>query len=275
MPEANMKLSFMTWVTPKWGVDEIIGAARRHGYQGVEIRVESNHAHGIERTASPESAKTAGLRFREAGIELCCIATSCRFAIADPAERARQTEDLLAYIELAHIVGCSRLRVFGGNMPDGVEPAGAIDWVADAISEAMEAAEQKRVSILLETHDSFSRTHYVREVMRQLYSDYVGVVWDIIHPLRHLENVQETFDNIAPYIRHCHVHDMAYNEDRTKLNWAEPGAGIAPFSEAVQLLAAHGFSGYLSVEVMEGDPDGVLAAYADFLRKRMEEASGS
>ncbi|MBN1809185.1 MAG: sugar phosphate isomerase/epimerase [Planctomycetes bacterium] len=273
MSDANIKLAFMTWVTPEWPVDEIIGAAHKYGYQGVEIRVESGQAHGIEKDTPEEALKAASLRFREAGIEICAVATSCSFAFKESSEREKQVADLLAYINMAHSIGCGRVRVFGGQIPDGVEPAGAVDWVADSLSDALEAAEEKRVHILLETHDSFSHTQYVREVMRQLYSDYAGVLWDFLHPLRHLEDVEESFDNIAPYVRHCHVHDMTYSDDRTEMVWAQPGTGVVPSADAVRLLARNGFNGYLSVEVIKGgDPDAILSSYANVFKGYIADA---
>jgi len=272
MSEANIKLSFMTWVTPTWNIDQIIAGARKYGYQGVEIRVESKQAHGIERTASADDVKNAGLRFREAGVEVCALATSCHFALREKAEREEQIGDLISYIDLANALGCSRIRVFGGEMPDGVEPAGVVDWVADALSEVLDVAEQKHTYILLETHDSFAHTQYIREVMRQVYSEYSGVVWDIMHPLRHLEDLEESFDNIAPYVRHCHVHDCAYDADRTVLDFVPPGEGFVPNGQAVKLLAKNGFNGYLSVEVMKGDPDDVLASYAEVFKGYIEAA---
>jgi sugar phosphate isomerase/epimerase len=274
MPEANIKLSFMTWVTPNWSVEDVIAAARKYGYNGVEIRVESNHAHGIEKTSTPESLKSTSLRFREAGVEVCAIATGCHFAIKEAAEREKQVNDLLAYIDLANVLGCSRVRVFGGEIPPGVEPAGAIDWVADAIASVLDVAEQKRVSVLLETHDSFSHTKYVREVMRQVYSNYAGVVWDPAHPCRHLETIEEAFENIAPHVKHCHVHDMVYNAERTATEFAKPGTGIVPHADVVRLLARNAYNGYLSVEVMKGDPDEILASYAEVYRSYIKAAVG-
>lgn len=264
---SEMKLAFMSWVCPGWDVGRIVDGAKRHGYQGVELRVGSGHAHGIDKETPQDEVRRAGLAFRESGIEVCAIATSCRFSMQDAKERAQNVDDLKAYIGLAQALGCGRVRVFGGKMPDGIEPAGVVDQVADAISDALDVAAQARVQILVETHDSFSHTPYVRELMSQLYSDFAGVVWDVAHPLRHFERIDDSFDDVADYIRHVHVHDITYNEDRTKIKVVGFGQGMVPFDRMVSLLSDDGYEGYLSVEVMEGDPDEVLADYAQGLSR--------
>lgn len=274
---SEMRLAFMTWVCPEWSVQQIIEGAHRHGYQGVELRVGSGHKHGVEKETSEEEARRVGLAFREQGLEVCAIAASCSFASADGDERGRQVQDLKAYIALAHALGCGRVRIFGGQFPPAIEPAAVIDYVADAISESLETAQEARVQVLVETHDSFSHTPYARELMSQLYSEYAGIVWDLAHPLRHFERVEDTYDNIAGFVKHAHVHDFMYSEDRSSIRIVPFGAGVVPHQRVLALLAGSGYNGYLSVEVMEGDADQVLADYAGGLRRllgREEPAAG-
>ena len=44
----SLKYAFMTFSTPDLTLDEVLAAARRFGYDGVELRISSNHRHGIE-----------------------------------------------------------------------------------------------------------------------------------------------------------------------------------------------------------------------------------
>ncbi|HOQ28042.1 MAG TPA: sugar phosphate isomerase/epimerase, partial [Armatimonadota bacterium] len=109
-----MKISFMTFMTPEWTLDEVIAGARRHGYDGVEPRVTANHKHGIEPDMPAEARKEARERFADAGIEIACIATSCTFAATDPAKRQANIDNLKRHIELAADLGAPGIRVFGG-----------------------------------------------------------------------------------------------------------------------------------------------------------------
>jgi hypothetical protein len=43
-----VKIATMTSVCPDWTLDEIIAGMLRHGYTGLEARVEWQHASGIE-----------------------------------------------------------------------------------------------------------------------------------------------------------------------------------------------------------------------------------
>ncbi len=263
----SFKASYMTWVAPEWDVARLIDGARKYGYNGVEIRTEAGHAHGLELDAPPETLARVRSAFTQSGVEISCIATSLRFSMPEDSERAEAVEKLKSYISFAEMLGSPYVRVFAGQMPGGVEPAGVIDYVSDALAEAVEAAESTPVTILIETHDSLSHTTYVREILKQVYSEKLRVLWDVAHPVRHLESLEDSYDNIAPHVRHVHVHDLAYSEGRTKCETAPLGTGFVPHERAIQFLHHDEFQGHLSVELMKVDPDEVLPQYSEKLRE--------
>ena len=267
----NFKVSYMTWVAPKWEAAQLIEGARKYGYNGVELRVEAGHAHGLELDTPPETLARARSTFTQAGVEISCVATSLRFSMAEDSERAAAVEKLKAYVSFAQALGSPYLRVFGGQMPEGVEPAGVIDYISDSLGEGVEAAEDTSVTILIETHDSLSHTAYVREILKQVYSEKLGVLWDVAHPVRHLESIEDAFDNIAPHVRHVHVHDLSYLEGRTKYEAVALGEGFVPHDRAIGFLNHEGFQGHLSVELMNVDPDEVLPQYSEKLREYVAE----
>ncbi len=263
----DFKISYMTWVAPEWDVEKLIEGARKYGYNGVELRVEAGHAHGLELDTSPDTLARVRSTFTQAGVEISCVATSLRFSMPEESERAEAVEKLKRYVSYAQMLGSPYLRVFAGQMPDGVEPAGVIDYISDALAEGVEAAEDKPVTILIETHDSLSHTAYVGEILKQVYSEKLGVLWDVAHPVRHLESLEGAYDNIATHVRHVHVHDLAYLEGRTKYEAVALGEGFVPYEKAIRFLHHDGFQGHLSVELMKVDPDEVLPQYAEKLRE--------
>src|SRR5947207_264851 len=114
---APMKLGFMTSVCPKYTLPELLQAAKRHGYQGIEPRVEWQHGHGIELTASPKQLSAIRRSFEEAGIAVTCLATGCRFQTEDKAKNAAELEKLRQYIPVAAAVGAPVIRIFGDTVP--------------------------------------------------------------------------------------------------------------------------------------------------------------
>ena len=54
-----MKPGFMSSVYPQQTLQELIATAQKHGYQGIEFRVEWDHKHGVELDATPEQLQAA------------------------------------------------------------------------------------------------------------------------------------------------------------------------------------------------------------------------
>ena len=96
-----MRPGFMSSVCPQQTLPELIATAQRHGYEGIEFRVEWNHAHGIELTASAQALAEARRLLAEHGMAASCIATSVKLNSADASEHARQREALRHTIALA------------------------------------------------------------------------------------------------------------------------------------------------------------------------------
>ncbi len=105
-----MRLSFMTFACPEYTLQEVISAAKRFAYEGVEPRVTAGHKHGIEPDADVSTRASARSAFADSGIEIACVATSCRFATADPAARAKNRDNLKVHVQLAADLGASRGR---------------------------------------------------------------------------------------------------------------------------------------------------------------------
>ncbi len=269
----NFKLSFMSWLKPDAQLPELVDLAVRHGYQAIEPRVGSDHGHGVELATAAEQLWDVRRAFEDSSLELSCLATGLQFAMEDADQRAKNVEELKHYIELADTVGAPFVRVFGGQTPDGFEKAGVIDYVSDALAEAVAHAESYSAVILLETHDHFVNSVFVREVVKQVYSEKLGVCWDVAHPVRALETLEETYDNLSGSVRHIHVHDYSYNDDRTKMEHAPMGEGFVRYDRAIEMLAHDLFEGCLSVEVMGQDPEVVLPQYAEKLREYVAAVS--
>jgi len=266
----NLKLSFSTKVCPEWTVAAIVDGMQTYGYDGVELRISKGHLHGVEVDSPADYLAGVRKQFDAANLAVSCIATSYSFSSADMAERQKNINGVKQCLRMADAVGAPYMRVFGGDIPHGLETTGVIDYIAEALDECTEFAEKERLRsmILVETYGAFSHSKYIAEVLSQVYSQKLGVLWDILHPLRVLEPAEDTYDSICDHVKHVHVHDCAFNEDRTRLVPCDPGEGFIPMHEITDLLKSGNFRGYLSLEVLqkEVDPDEVLPLYAKYLR---------
>jgi sugar phosphate isomerase/epimerase len=119
-----MKYAFMTFSTPDLALADVLEAARRYSYDGVELRIDGGHKHGVERGSGAQERAEARALARAHDVHICCIATGCRFA--DPAIADEHVAQALEAIDLAADVGAGVIRVFGGKVPDGVTREAAI-----------------------------------------------------------------------------------------------------------------------------------------------------
>jgi sugar phosphate isomerase/epimerase len=266
----NFKLSFTTGVCPEWTVAAIVDGMQTYAYDGVELRIGKGHLHGVELDSPPDYLTEVRKQFDGANLAVSCIATSYSFASPDITERQKTINNVKQCLRMADTVGAPYIRVFGGDIPHGLEATGVIDYMAEAIDECTEFAEKEKLRsmLLLETQGAFSHTKYLKEVLSQVYSNKLGVLWDVLHPLRAMESVDTTYDAICGHVRHVHMHDCAFNDDRTRIQPCEPGEGFIPLAQVVDLLKAGNFRGYLSLEILHKDPDSdeVLPKYAKYLK---------
>jgi len=256
-----MKLSFMTWVCPDWNVKQIIEGAKKYNYDGVEIRVQTDHAHGLDIESDATARADFRKAFEDAGVEISCIATSLKFSNPDESVRQENIDLLRRYIELAHDVGSPNIRVFGGAEGKG-EPTGIIKTVAEALADVCREASDAGVYVCLETHDYFSHSKYVARAVQMANCPNIRALWDVLHPVRHLETVDEAYANLRGLVQHLHLHDAKHDEARNRIQLCPLGEGMVDHKRAMELLKADGFEGHFAVELMRVNPDEVLPQYS-------------
>ncbi|MHB0876120.1 MAG: sugar phosphate isomerase/epimerase family protein [Anaerolineae bacterium] len=269
-----IRLAGMTSIFPDWTLAEALAALKRHGYQGLEARVEWSHNSGIEATLSPAERASVRRQVEDAGLKLCAVATSVRVAEEDASKRARQMDDLRRYVDLAADLGAGVVRTFGGQRPRDRELKYIVDYVVDSYLTVLDQAAQCGVTVLLETHDDWSHSSDVRAVVQQANHPNLRALWDIMHPQRMMETPAETFANIGSLTRHVHGHDGIYPPDGKSVQIVNMDEGVFDHATPLKLLSEAGFDGYFSVEVIHApgsqhDAEGVLRSYAQGFRAIM------
>ena len=262
-----MKLAFSTLGCPEWSLDQILITARESGYEGVEWR---GYQAEMDLPKAPiftaEARRETRQRFQDAGIEFACLGSSVRLADPAPEVRARAKAAFIEYAELARFLGCSLVRVFGGNLPSGTDRAAALPSMAAFLQELGEIAAANDVSVVLETHDDFSTGVQVAELLRQTDHPAVGALWDLHHPYREGEAPETTVQVLAPFLRHAHVKDSRDGR------YCMMGEGDVPLARMIDLLRERGYDGWVSLEWEKrwhpeiAPPEEVFPQYARALR---------
>ncbi|MFW6457726.1 MAG: sugar phosphate isomerase/epimerase family protein [Planctomycetota bacterium] len=266
-----MKYSFMSFSCPEASFEEMVDYANEFGYDGIEPRTQSAHGHGLEFDAPAGHKEKCRDYADRNGVDICCIATSCKYA--DPEQTQGMVEDTHQAIDLADDVGASRIRVFGGEIPTKVSRERAIELLVESMNKVKDHAGEKDIVVCMETHDSWCNPSHLAPVMDEVDSDYVGVNWDIMHPVRtgHA-SIEESFEILQPWIRHVHFHDGI--EGEKGLDLKAIGKGEIDHKKAVEALMSMGYQDYLSGEWIGWEPPEVHLGRELGKMKKYEQACG-
>jgi len=250
-----LKLGFMTFVCPSWSIERIVRFARKAGYDGVEIRVDVGHKHGISSKSSKEERRRVRRLFESEGVEVSSIATSVQFSFPDPEKRRENIEAAKLNIELAGDLGAKVVRIFAGRNVEELtdEVAG---YVAEAFTEVGEYAKDYGVCPLLETlHDIVRSADDALKVLRRVETSNFGILWN------HSEIDQRSFNLLKDHIRHFHVHEEVLDpENKNVLHLA-------------RMMKTVNFDGYVSLEIIRGEdlPEDLLIETGERLKRYIEE----
>lgn len=247
-----MLLSFMSFSCPELGLADLLHTAHSYGYQAVEPRIQAGHGHGLELDC-PAAVRNEAVRLTdEIGVGFSCIATSCTFA--DPVKREAMIRDADAAIDLASDVGAPVIRVFGGELPEGLGRDEAIKGLAEALKRVADHAADSGVIVCLETHDDWCDPAHVAAVLSAVDHGAVAANWDLMHPVRRGGvTMDRAFEILQPWIAHVHFHDgIAKPDGGTDL--VPVGTGIIDHKRAVELLIGMDYEGYLSGEWIKWEP---------------------
>jgi sugar phosphate isomerase/epimerase len=185
-----------------------------YGYDGLELRLLDGEP--IDPLSLDDAARHAvGTMLTRSGVPLVSLDTSIE--LARPFER-----ELPAALELASDWGAPAVRVFGGASP-------VLDDIAQRLESVLDRASELGVTIVLETHDSFSSAALVGELLLLVERPSFAALWDVHHPYRVGESPQDVVAALGDRIHLVHVKDALRAGD----DWR---------------LVAAGYPGWLTVE---------------------------
>ena len=267
-------LVYSTLGSPDWSLERAAEQAVADSYAGLEVRILDGQVISPHLPAERRAAIRSLLK--QHGLVIAGIGASTRFSSPDADDRAQHLADLRAYLALASDLEAPIVRTFGGGPSEGQTMQEVIDLVAGSLAEAAPDAERHGVTICLETHDAFCRGQEVAGVLRQVDSPYVKAVWDVHHPYRMGESIEDTWNFIGARLAHVHMKDAQRREDGS---WELKlmGEGEVPCRKIIHLLASKGYDGYLCAEWEKAwhpeieEPEIALPQHARVLRQWMAE----
>lgn len=276
-----MKLAFSTLSCPEWSFAQILDAAKQYGYEGIEFRGIMDEVDLVNVPEfSPARIAETRQRLADAGVRAACMSSSVSVVAMTAAEVDRHTAVTHArrYIELAKAVGAPLVRLFCGDVPTSLQRGEALDRAADTLRRIGEYAAECGVVAVVETHDNFTRTDQLMELIQLANHPAVQVLWDIHHPYRmEGETVEHSMRYLGNHVRHTHVKDSVVNMESEGYTYVLTGKGDIPILEAMRALKQAGYDGYLSLEWEKRwipelpGPEVALPQYAEQMRAWLKE----
>jgi len=262
-----MKLAYSTLACPNWSLEQIIDAATRNGYEGLELRLLNGDI--LPPDLDEATRKQIASQCKAAGLVIICVDTSIKIATQGAEGRAAQIRDGMAYLQMAAEWGAPFIRVFGGT-PEGTPKAEGTKAAVECLAMLAKRGQELGVKVLLETHDAFASSVAVMEVLDQVPE--AGALWDTLHPYRVGEQPAETANRLGDRNYHVHVKDGRHASGET-WDLTLLGEGEVPVAAILSILHERGYDGWLSVEWEKkwhpeiADPEIAIPQHAEILRK--------
>ena len=173
------RIAFSTLAFPDATLAAAVSLGRRWGYAGIELRLID----GELIDPSMPAARRAQVRRTLAGLPVVAVDSSIRITGEDPGPELRR------FLELASDWKAPLVRVFGGDLGPPALRQRQLQAAARVLEDAVPLAERLGVAIGVETHDAFSASSAVAELLTLLLADgvpsgLVGTIWDSRYPYR-------------------------------------------------------------------------------------------
>jgi len=243
-----MKLSFSTLACPDWTMPDIISIASAAGYDGIELRFVEGEDSLWKLPVFRGSALIFIRRtLLDCGLSIPCIDTSCRFHFLDPNERNRWLEEGERMADLAAALGAPGIRVFGDTIQTGADRTCTRSWIAESIRKLSEKVASAGIEVWLETHGDFAGSTETASILAEAATPTAGVVWDPANCFVECqERPQEGAGRLGDTIRHVHLKDLLWNDDKWKL--VLTGEGNFPLAEVLSALCQLKYNRFVSFE---------------------------
>ena len=269
---SKIPLAFSTLGCPGWEWKKILDFATEHGFAAIELRgLEGKLDLPALPTFAPDRIEQTKKEIRASKLRIACVSSSAQMYVEDPEKREKQLADARRFIDLASTLEAPYVRVFGGKAESDKSPApddATKARVAAGLRELGKYAGPKNVTVIIESHDHFTASATLKDVLRAADSEHVGLLWDAHHTFATSnEDPEFTVHQLGSWIRHTHLKDsIGSGEDR---KYVLTGRGNVPIQRQIEALRSIRYKGFYCFEwekLWHPDIDDPEIAIADYAR---------
>ena len=239
--------------------------------------VATTQAQGVELLdffwKNPEEQLPEVLKaLEDTGLPVGAYAVGNNFAMPNEADRAKQLAIVTDGVDMAKKLGTNVVRIFSGDLSEGVTFEQARAWIVQGLREATEYAAQNGVTLALENHGLLAgRGGQIKEFIEEINSPYLRSTFDTGNFLLVDEDPEDAAKILAPLVAHVHFKDFGPYQGTghpmtslagKKFTGTIAGEGQVQLTEILRILDQAGYAGWLSIE-FEGagdDREGTIAS---------------
>jgi sugar phosphate isomerase/epimerase len=265
-----MKICFSTLACPEWDVARILDAASENQIRGIDFRGIGSEIDVTKTADFTVRLEQTLAELRRRGLEMPCLNTSVTLVTAAPERWQMMLDECQRYAGLAEKTGTKFLRVFGGAVPKEMTRDEGRNLAKRHLRQIVKICQPHGCMPLLETHDDWSRSDEVRELLSELQPTDVGVLWDLEHPYRKGEKPLDAARGVERYLKHVHIKDSVRVEPKNSPRLL--GEGTLPLGELLGALKAVNYDGWICLETEKRwhpeapDPEVSIPQFANWMR---------
>jgi sugar phosphate isomerase/epimerase len=253
---------FRPWKAGDLDIPGFVREAKRAGAEGVELLDFFYKNAEAERPLIKAALE-------ETGLPVAIFSVAQNFAKAEPAQRIAELEKIKFGVDEALFYGAGVVRVFAGDVAEGITYDDARHWIIEGLSFASEYAHARGIDLALENHGTLAGkgdqvAELIDDVRARAGNDALGANPDtgnflLIDPPSHLAVAK-----VAPFAKMVHFKDFryaqhpeegfAYGPEGKRFVGTALGEGEVDLGACIAALKNVGFDGWLSLEY-EGEED--------------------
>jgi len=249
--KSRIPIAFSTLGCPAWDWTRILKFAHIHGFSAIELRgLQGNMDLPTNALFAPDRIEETKKQIRNSKLRIACVSSSANLYMDDPEKRAKELSDARRFIDLASSLEAPYVRVFGGKAESDKNPApddATKARVATGLRELGKYSGPKGVTVIIESHDHFTSSATLKDVLTAANSEHVGLLWDAHHTFATSnEDPEFTVKQLGQWIRHTHLKDsVGSGEDR---KYVLTGTGNVPIEGQIKALQSIGYNGFYCFE---------------------------
>ncbi len=210
-----MQLGLVTYMWgAEWDLPTILKNCEAAGFKGVELRTQ--HKHGVEPSLNADQRKDVAKRFADSPVQFVGCGTICEFQ--DPKTLQKNIDQTKAFIELAHDLGGSGVKVRPNGFPKGADEQKTLEQIGQALHEIAEYGNGYGMQIRLEVHGPGTQEiPNTKKIMEVANHDYARICWNCNPTDMKGDGLEANFNSVRKYFGDTiHIHDFT-----TEYPWDE------------------------------------------------------